>query len=107
MIPRQKFHPTPEVIPRAQYLPPQRCAGGAPWATLDDYLDLLGCGDRCVTLLEATAADRAWIATQMQHTFATQQAAEAVRREIRSRQRQIEGRQAKLADLRLTFQPWR
>jgi len=43
----------------------------------------------------------------MQRTFATQEEAEAALREIRSREQQIEQRQAKLADLRVPLQPWR
>ena len=57
-------------------------------------------------LLKETAADRAWIAAQMQRTFANQQEGEGVLREIRSREQQIEQRQAKLADLRVTLRPW-
>ncbi len=67
-------------------------------------------GERAVelrTLVKETAADRAWIAAAMQRTFATQEEAEAALREIRSREQQIEQRQAKLADLRVPLQPWR
>jgi len=59
------------------------------------------------TLVNETAADRAWIAAAMQRTFITQEEAEAALREIRSRQQQIEQRQARLADLRVPLQPWR
>jgi len=75
-----------------------------------DFAGLTELRERAVelrTLLKETAADRAWIAAQMQRTFATPQEAEAVLREIRSREQQIEQRQAKLADLRVTLQPWR
>lgn len=57
-------------------------------------------------LLKETAADRAWIAAQMQRTFTNQQEAEGVLREIRSREQQIEQRQAKLADLRVALLPF-
>jgi len=66
-------------------------------------------GERAVelrTLVKETAADRAWIAAAMQRTFATQEEAEAALREIRSREQEIEQRQAKLAALRVPLQPW-
>ncbi len=75
-----------------------------------DFAGLTELGERAVerrTLVKETAADRAWIAAAMQRTFATQEEAEAALREIRSREQQIEQRQAKLADLRVPLQPWR
>ncbi len=75
-----------------------------------EFAGLTELGQRAVqrrTLVKQTAADRAWIAAEMQRTFATQQEAEVALREIRSREQQIEQRQAKLADLRITLQPWR
>ena len=57
-------------------------------------------------LLKETAADRAWITAQMQRTFASQQEAESALQEIRSREQQIEQRQAKLADLGVALRPW-
>ena len=75
-----------------------------------EFAGLTELGERAVelrTLLKETAADRAWIAAAMQRTFATQEEAEAALREIRSREQQIDQRQAKLADLRVPLQPWR
>jgi len=75
-----------------------------------EFAGLTELGERAVerrTLVKETAADRAWIAAAMQRTFATQEEAEAALREIRSREQQIEQRQAKLADLRVPLQPWR
>ncbi len=74
-----------------------------------EFAGLTELGERAVerrTLVKETAADRAWIAAAMQRTFATQEEAEAALREIRSREQQIEQRQAKLADLRVPLQPW-
>ena len=67
-----------------------------------DFAGLTELGERAVEirrLLKETAADRAWIAAQVPRAFASQQEAEAVLREIRSREQQIEQRQAKLASL--------
>ncbi len=83
----------------------------APWMQWQllragDFAGLTELRERAVelrTLLKETAADRAWIAAQMHRTFATPQEAEAVLREIRSREQQIEQRLAKLADLRVTL----
>jgi len=75
-----------------------------------EFAGLTELGERAVErrrLVKETAADRAWIAAAMQRTFATQEEAEAALREIRSREQQIEQRQAKLADLRVRLQPWR
>lgn len=58
-------------------------------------------------LREEILADRAWIAAQMQRTFTTQAEAESVVREMRSREQQIEQRQAKVADLGAGLEPWR
>ena len=74
-----------------------------------EFAGLTELGERAVerrTLVKETAADRAWIAAAMQRTFATQEEAEVALREIRSREQQIEQRQAKLADLRVPLQPW-
>jgi hypothetical protein len=74
-----------------------------------EFAGLSELGERAIelrTLLKETAADRAWIAGQAQRTFATQQEAEAVLREIRSREQQIEQRQARLADLRIGLLPF-
>ncbi len=74
-----------------------------------EFAGLAELGERATerrTLIKETAADRAWIAAAMQRTFATQEEAELALREIRSREQQIEQRQAKLADLRVPLQPW-
>ena len=74
-----------------------------------EFAGLTELGERAVerrALLKETAADRAWITAQMQRTFANQQEAESVLQEIRSREQQIEQRQAKLADLRVGLRPW-
>ncbi len=73
-----------------------------------EFVGLTELGERAVerrTLVKETAADRAWIAAAMQRTFITQEEAEAALREIRSREQQIEQRQAKLADLRVPPRP--
>lgn len=74
-----------------------------------EFAGLTELGERAVevrTLLNETAADRAWITAQMQRTFANQQEAKSVLQEIRSREQQIEQRQAKVADLRVALRPW-
>jgi len=74
-----------------------------------EFAGLTELGERAVelrALLNEATADRAWIAAQTQRMFATQQEAEAVLREIRSREQQIEQRQAKLADLRAALKRW-
>ena len=74
-----------------------------------EFAGLTELGERaaeCRALLKDAAADRAWINAQMQRTFANEEEAEGVLREIRSREQQIEQRQAKLADLRVGLRPW-